>query len=521
MMTTLADRIQRLLDAEASPTLTGIRRGIEKESLRITQDGRIAQSPHPTQLGSALTHPFITTDYSEALLEFITPAYDRLAQPLEFLDQLHRYVYSKIGDEILWVNSMPCMVSEDLEVPIADYGSSNVGQMKHIYRHGLWHRYGRKMQAIAGIHYNFSYPKEFWQLHQSLENDTQPLQSFISSRYFDLVRNFHRYSWLLVYLFGASPALCPSFLSGRNHHLLQRTDNTLYRPFSTSLRMSDLGYQNNAQSGLNVSFNNLDEYVRTLNYATQTAEPAYDNIGIKKDGVYQQLNTNILQIENEYYSSIRPKRTAASGEHPSQALQRRGVEYIEIRVMDLNPFEPVGIGMTDMRFLDLFATYCLLYESPQMDMSNLHAAKQNVRQVVYSGRNTAIRLCNSNRQTTLKDWAGDILERMIPIAELFDRAHGGNDYSLALAAQKEKLLHPELTPSAKILEKMEARKQGFYTFAMDQALAHRDHFRARPLDPETTSKFEQLAASSLKEQQQMEQSDTLSLDQYLQNYFAE
>src|SRR5690606_7206566 len=276
----LTTRLAALNDADAAGTLSGMRRGIEKESLRITPQGRLAQTLHPATLGSALTHPYLTTDYSEALLEFITPASDRLTGPLEFLDQLHRYVYPEIGDEMLWVNSMPCAMGEDKDIPLAEYGSSNVGQMKHIYRRGLGYRYGRRMQTIAGIHYNLSFPETFWRLYQQGEQNTQPLQTFISERYMDLTRNFQRYSWLLIYLFGASPAVCKSFLAGREHALAELFRGTLAQPFATSLRMSDLGYQNNVQSSLHISYNHLDEYVRTLTDAIKTEEPAYRDIGV-------------------------------------------------------------------------------------------------------------------------------------------------------------------------------------------------------------------------------------------------
>ncbi len=520
-MKELEQRIHALLDSDAAATLAGIRRGIEKESLRITTDGTLAQTPHPKALGSALTHPYITTDYSEALLEFITPATTELHKPLAFLEQLHRYVYSHIGDEVLWVNSMPCMISKDSDVPVAQYGSSNVGRMKTIYREGLGHRYGRKMQTIAGIHYNFSYPEEFWKLNQLLEKDTAPLQTYISRRYFDLTRNFQRYSWLLVYLFGASPALCKSFLAGREHQL-DTFDHTLYKPQATSLRMSDLGYQNNAQSSLAISYNNLDEYVESLTHAIKTPEAAYEKIGVKDAaGNYQQLNANILQIENEDYSSIRPKLTINKGERPTTALQKRGVEYIEIRALDLNPFEPVGINQQEIRFLDLFATYCLLMESPQLEKCDLAASKINLQKVVYEGRNTGIELCRWGKSVTLKDWASEKLAQMQPIAELFDRAHGGNDYADALARQQEKVHTPDATPSARILEKLEGRKQSFFQFAMNQALAHRDHFLSRQRCDETNARLEQLAASSLTEQAAWEQENEPPFSEYLADYFRD
>lgn len=517
----LDQRIQALLDANAASTLTGIRRGIEKESLRITTQGTLAQTPHPQALGSALTHPHITTDYSEALLEFITPPSTDLHQPLAFLEKLHCYVYKHIDDEVLWVNSMPCMIRDDADVPVAQYGDSNVGRMKTIYREGLGHRYGRKMQTIAGIHYNFSFPESFWRLHQELEGDTSPLQDYISRRYFDLTRNFQRYSWLLVYLFGASPALCPSFLAGRKHDLIDGPQHSLYRPFATSLRMSDLGYQNNAQSSLAISYNNLDEYVSTLSQAMNTPEAAYQKLGIKDGNDYRQLNANILQIENEYYSSIRPKRTAQSGERPTTALQKRGVEYIEIRAIDLNPFEPVGINQQEIRFLDLFATYCLLRESPLLESCDLLASKHNLRQVVYEGRNTGIQLSNFGKSITLKEWAKNKLEHMQPIAELFDRAHGGHNYADALARQQEKVATPDATPSGQILEKLESREQSFFQFAMNQAMAHRDHFLSRQDCKETESLFADMATQSLQDQRAVEHADTLSFDDYLTEYFRD
>ncbi|MFP1682182.1 glutamate--cysteine ligase [Alloalcanivorax sp. C16-1] len=518
----LSQRIQALLDSDAAATLADIHRGIEKESLRINERGTLARTPHPAELGSALTHPYITTDYSEALLEFITPPSTCLRRPIEFLDQLHRYTYRHIGDELLWVNSMPCMIGTDDDVPVAEYGRSNVGRMKHIYRIGLGHRYGRKMQTIAGIHYNFSFPEAFWRIHQELEGETGTLQDYISQRYFDLTRNFQRYSWLLVYLFGASPALCATFLAGREHHLLERFDHSLYSPKATSLRMSDLGYQNNAQSSLAISYNNLREYVDTLTHAIKTPEPAYQKLGVRDaNGNYLQLNANILQIENEYYSSIRPKRTIQPGERPTLALQRRGVEYIEIRALDLNPFEPVGINQQEIRFLDLFATYCLLRESPQLESGDFNASKENLRRVVYQGRDTSVELNNWGKAVSLRQWGLEKLDQMIPIAELFDRTHGGDNYARALEHQREKIRTPDATPSGRILDRIESRNQGFFAFALEQALAHRDHFLARPLESDVEQELRQAARDSLAEQAAGEAQPEAPFEEYLRGYFQD
>ncbi|MEY1660912.1 glutamate--cysteine ligase [Isoalcanivorax beigongshangi] len=521
MTDVLFQRLNALQNQAGAATLTGIQRGIEKESLRISPDGHIALTPHPQALGSALTHPHLTTDYSEALLEFITPPSSDPAAPIEFLEQLHRFVYQNIDDELLWVNSMPCVLGEDDSIPLADYGSSNSGMMKHIYRRGLGHRYGRRMQTIAGIHYNMSFPQELWQLHQDAEGDRRPLGDFISARYMDLTRNFQRYSWLLIYLFGASPAVCASFLSSREHSLQPLLKGTLARPAATSLRMSDLGYQNNAQSALHISYNSLDDYVETLTQAIRTPAPEYQRIGVKVDGEYRQLNANILQIENEYYSSIRPKRTVASGERPTQALAQRGVEYVEIRALDLNPFEPVGINKEQMRFLDLFATFCLMHSAPVMCSNNLSGCKDNIRQVVYEGRDTGILLRNLGRDVSLHDWALSVLEHMEPIAELFDAAYDTQGYRRALDAQREKVLQPELTPSAILMDKLVSRRQSFFEFAMNQAEAHRDHFRAMPRDAERDAQLVALAQQSLQQQLEQERNDSQSFEDFLAAYFRD
>jgi len=233
----LAKRLDWIAAKGYDRLLAGIQRGIEKESLRIDSDGALSTRRHPESLGSPLTHPHITTDYSEALLEFVTPVCDKIQDVNDFLTRIHRYVYRNIGDEKLWVNSMPCILRGEESIPIAQYGNSNVGRMKQVYRRGLQYRYGRIMQTISGIHYNFSLPDAFWQtfFETHAENETR-IQDHISSSYFAAIRNFHRYCWLLFYLFGASPAVCKSFAAGRDVGLQTFDDETYYEPYATSLR---------------------------------------------------------------------------------------------------------------------------------------------------------------------------------------------------------------------------------------------------------------------------------------------
>ncbi len=518
----LQQRLAELQHTEAAASLASITRGIEKESLRIGADGRLARTPHATALGSALTHPQITTDYSEALLELVTPPSQDAYAPLQWLDRLHRFVHQTLDqqNERMWVNSMPCPSDRDESIPVARYGSSNVGRMKYIYRLGLGHRYGRRMQTIAGIHYNFSYPEQFWSIYRnSLGETEQPLQHFISAQYFGLLRNFQRNAWLLLYLFGASPAICGSFLDGKPHQLLERADNTLFRPHATSLRMSDLGYQNNAQSALQVSLDDLQSYVDTLTYAISTPEPAYQDIGVcTAEGHYKQLNANILQIENEFYSSIRPKRVTQPNERPTLALQRRGVEYIEIRSMDLNPLLPLGIQQADCDFLDLFATYCLLMPAPSLSHCDMSAAKQNIRLVAYDGRQPDLTLWRYNKRVTLSDWANEMFDDMEGLAELFDASCGCIRYRATLAEQRAKVADADKTPSAQVLDQVQ-KAGGFHAFSLAVAERHRETLLSDPLSDKELQQFAQTAKQSLADQKALEAQTDVAFSDYLAAYF--
>ncbi len=521
MKNLLTHRLESIHESKLNSSLTQIKRGLEKESLRVNNEGHLAQTPHPQALGSALTHQWITTDYSEALLEFITPVFQDVRRPLEFLNKLHSFTYHNIGDEILWVNSMPCIMSGELSIPIAEYGSSNVGRMKNVYRHGLWHRYGRYMQTIAGIHYNLSFPDSFWSTYHQLEDSQLSLQDFKSEQYMALIRNFLRNVGLVVYLYGASPAVCATFLQGRDNQLASWKQHTRYMPHGTSLRMSDLGYNNAAQSDLKISYNSLTEYVASLQHAIRTPSDAYERIGIKEGSVYKQLNTNILQIENEFYSSIRPKRVTESGERPTCALSKRGVEYIEMRCVDLNPFEPVGVSESQLQFLDVFALYCLLEHSPILSDKEVECNHHNLQVIVSQGRDPSLRLSSPCTQAPFRQWANDHLQNMLMVAQLFDQAHGNNQHSQVVKHQIEKLHNPDLTPSAKVIRTFQQQDQSFYQFALDCALSHRQHFMDQPLSQEEISPFLTEAKQSLSRQQQIESHDSLSFEQYLDKFFQQ
>ncbi len=518
-MSDLLNRRLSLLGANL-PLLKQCLHGIERECLRVTDEGRLAQTPHPEALGSALTNEQITTDYSESLLEFITPALADPAKVLESLEQTHRFVYSKLGDEYLWSPSMPCTLPAEEDIPIAEYGTSNIGKLKHVYRKGLALRYGRTMQCIAGIHYNFSLPEALWPLLRDAEGGEESDRDYQSSAYIALIRNFRRYSWLLMYLFGASPALDKGFLRGRPHQLEELDAETLYLPYATSLRMSDLGYQSNAQAGLTPCYNNLASYTDSLRKAVGTPYPPYVEVGTHVDGEWVQLNTNILQIENEYYSNIRPKRVTYTGERPIQALTSRGVQYVEVRCLDINPLLPVGIDLTEARFLDAFLLFCALEDSPQLDNGECGQCTNNFLTVVKEGRRPGLELHRNGQPVGLREWASELIERIGQLAGLLDQAQGSDDHAKALAAQQAKVDDASLTPSAQVLARMTEHDETFVQFSLRQSRLHAEAFREQPLSAEQQLAFETLARESLAKQSELEQEEVGDFDLFVGAYQA-
>lgn len=516
----LTSRMALLGQPANLPLLTQCLHGIERECLRVDSDGQLALTPHPQALGSALTNAQITTDYSESLLEFITPALADPAQTLKNLEQTHRFVYGKLADEYLWSPSMPCPLPEEALIPIARYGDSNIGKLKYVYRNGLALRYGKTMQCIAGIHYNFSLPDALWQVLQEHEGNTQSALDYQSASYIAMIRNFRRYSWLLMYLFGASPALDVGFMRGREHSLQQLDQDTLYLPYATSLRMSDLGYQSNAQAELTPCYNDLSSYISSLRQAVGTPYQPYVDIGTRTpDGEWLQLNSNILQIENEYYSSIRPKRVTYSGERPIQALRARGVQYIEVRCLDINPLLPLGINLEEARFLDAFLLFCALQESPQLEPNECHASSNNFLKVVMEGRRPGLELERNGGSVTLQAWATELLQKIQQSAELLDRSNAGHEHIAALHAQQNKVDDTRLTPSAQVLAQLE-KGESFAAFSLRQSKLHADYFRSQPLTAEQLQEREAAAADSLQEQATIEAQDEVDFESFAAAYQA-
>ncbi|NLS12811.1 glutamate--cysteine ligase [Vibrio sp. SM6] len=515
------DFATRLKKIALQPTvLQQFGRGVERETLRYQAPGALAKTPHPKGLGSAFTNHWITTDFAEQLLEFITPVSHDIETLMAQLDDIHHFTQSQLGEEGMWPLSMPCYVEHDTDIMLAQYGSSNPAKMKTLYREGLKRRYGSLMQVISGVHFNFSFSDDFWTALFGEQSDSER-QASQSEAYFALIRNYYRFGWLIPFFFGASPALCRSFLADRETALpFELLNNTLFLPNATSLRLSDLGYTSSAQSTLKIGFNSLEQYLEGLHDAIRRPSDQFAQIGVKVQGEYRQLNSNILQIENELYAPIRPKRVAKSGEKPSEALERGGVEYIEVRSLDVNPFSPVGITADQVRFLDLFLTWAVLSDSDPMDNCELECWRSNWSKVVVSGREVGLNLtigCQGE-QLSLQTWAHRVFDELELIAIEMDKAHGSDTYQDVCKTLRQWIDSPELTLSGQLMEQIRAHggvgKTGF---------ALGEHYRqanlARPYQFYTKAQMEEEVARSIDAQQAIEAQSDVSFDDYLANYF--
>ena len=497
-------------------------RGIEREALRVNEDGKLSQTEHPSAYGRALTHTSITTDFSESLLEFITPVATSVDELFHYLEDIHHHAVLNLPNEqYLWPMSMPCYVASEDGVQLAQYGTSNIGKMKTAYREGLKNRYGSMMQVISGVHYNFSLPVAFWDNWGELHDSSSTGKDAQSKGYMGLIRNYLRYGWVIPYLFGASPAICASFLQGKETKLpFKKTGKgTIYLPYATSLRLSDLGYTNSSQSDLNICYNNLDSYLNSVSKALTKKEPEFTAMGIEKNGELIQLNDNVLQIENELYASIRAKRVQENDETPSQALKARGIEYIEIRSLDVNPFCKLGITEEQVNFLDLFLTWCASVESPELSMEEYQACSDNFNEVVMRGRDPELQLTIGEQTLDVAGWGAWLNGQLSEMAVLLDKSESDRRYQNAMLHIRPRFHDPEKTSSARILKRIKDSQSDNGALALALAKQYKIQLQEQPYYLWSENDFEQQKQQSIDKQNQIEADDNLSFSEFLTDYF--
>ena len=477
-------------------------RGIEKEALRVNKSGELSKLPHPDGLGSPLTNCFITTDFSESLIELVTPKFDDVKALMSFLKDLHVFSVKTFDEnEVLWGNSMPCRLTEE-EIPIAQYGRSNIGRLKHIYRKGLKVRYGATMQCVAGIHYNFSLADST--LAFLIPDFTQDEKSDL---YLDLIRNFKRNFWFILRIMGSSPMIDKTFVEKRDHGLSQIYMNSLYEENATSLRMSNIGYQSAVQSNLNIKYNSLTEFIDALGIGISEGFKPFQELGLyDKNNERQQISDGILQIENELYDSIRPKRKGASGLRPIELLRKNGIEYVEIRGIDLSPSHPLGISEEDIICLDIFLLHCLLYPSKKIDDKEQKILTENYNKVIHNGADGDQEIIFRDSKIKISEAENLIVEELCSIADLM----GDNSKSILLSKVQTG------SPSKSFLNTIMQTNKTFVDYVLSESIESTNLLRNEEIEQITLLNNER--DKSKEQLQKLESQKTIDLEEYVKQY---
>lgn len=495
--------------------------GLERETMRINNEVKIAKTSHPKSLGSALTHQYITTDFAESLLEIVTPPCNTIEELMGWLNDLHSFIDININEELMWSASMPPILDDPDNIKVAEYGSSYQGILRHIYRCGLALRYGRRMQAIAGLHLNFSFGEKFLEYY----NQISDAKISPNTLYFNILRNYIRNSWLINYLFGSSPVLDKSFLLGMEvpAFLQSYAKSSYYHPHSSCLRMGSMGYNNRKHSSLSVCFNNLSEYLDTISKLLGKNEEEYQKLGIKdKSGRYQQLNTNVLQVENEYYASIRPKALRLHAEKTIDILMRKGVEYLEIRNLDINPFAPCGIDENQLRFMQLFLLYSSLVPSAPISSEECQSIRIADEQIIMNNiNNDSDFKLEGGRTLNIYDEAHRIFTEMEPLAHLLDKAAQSSDYTYALQLQNDKLEDENLLPSIQQMCFLRNENMDFVEGIFKLSQNHKLHYAShRKENYDRQSLLKEKVVMSWQETHDLESNKSGSFEDYLAEYLT-
>ena len=492
--------------------------GFEKESLRVSKEC-ISTKPHPRSIGSALTNRYITTDFSEAQLELVTPPFKNSMQAHDFLDNIHHFVSHEIDQDILWPFSMPPDIQSQEAIPIAKYGESNLAKFKELYRKGLASRYGKVMQAISGFHFNYSISKNFWSKGFERELDVDiDFKDFRSKLYFNLIRNISRNNWLIIYLFGASPIVAKGFLDDSQMEFDISSDGSFYLPYATSLRMSRFGYQNKKRKNLKVSLNNITDYISDLKKATSTPYPEFSDIDVNSKGSMQQLNDNILQIDDEYYAVVRAKSEIPTDERLSLKLQRGGVDFVEYRSLDLNPFSKVGIDENAIYFLEVLLTDCFIRQKGNIDSDEIKSIEYNDEIVAIKGRRKDLKIISKNKKIKLAEHGNMIIDKLLPIASLLDDEESRHSKSLEHA--KHLIFNPEETPSARILDEIITKRISMMELGERLGKENKDYYLQKDKSlNQHWDLLEKEAKISFDKQFAIESNNATSFETYLSQYF--
>lgn len=394
--------------------------GVEREGLRVGVKGELSRNKHPKVFGNKIMNPYITTDFSESQLELITPVFNTSKEVYDFLNALYDIVALEIGDEYIWPESMPCIIPDDREIPIATFCKCKQGEEARAYREELLRKYGGKIQLISGIHYNFSLDDDV--LNKLYENSSkkEDFKTFKDNLYLKIVRNYLRYRWLLIYLLGSTGVVHSSYKG----ECLKKLDNISQGAYScegiVSYRNSDCGYGNRVT--LFADYTSTREYVNSLK---------------------RFINDGLIQSPKEFYSSVRPK-----GKNPNKILESlldEGIQYLEYRSIDINPFSKGGISLEDLEFLELFNLYLLFKEESNYKDWQIDGL-ENQKNIARNG-GLDIELIRDGEKIFKVEWGLEILNEIRDINHILNLGKGE-----LIDAQIEKIKDYKKTNTYRFIE---------------------------------------------------------------------
>lgn len=409
--------------------------GVERETLRVDKEGNLALTKHPKVFECKISHPYITTDFSESQIELITPTLNSIEEAYSYLNLLYDIVALEIKDEYLWPQSMPCSIPEDDLIPVADYGMCESGKESSEYRKSLLKKYGGKKQLISGIHYNFSFSEELIEdLYIKLGNN-EDYRTFRDNIYLKVVRNYLRYRWLLIYLLGGTTVMHESFGDKCVIDLDKVSKDGFSNKGAVSYRNSECGYKNK-----------IDLY------------PDYTSVRNYVESVHKFIDDKLIESHKELYTQIRLK--AKDNNRFLDSLLEEGINYLEIRSIDINPFDKAGISLEDLNFINVFTLYLLIKE--ESNYKNWQEEAQTNQNIISIYGQEDVSLFKDGASISKNEWALEILNEIKALNEEL-----GLDKDEVITNMINKVYDPNLTYGNKIAKLV--KENGFIETHLDLA----------------------------------------------------
>ncbi|EGT5620117.1 bifunctional glutamate--cysteine ligase GshA/glutathione synthetase GshB [Clostridium perfringens] len=420
--------------------------GLEKENVRVTESGNLALTPHPKAFGDREKNAYIKTDFSESQLEMVTPVCNTLEEVYSFICNLNKVVSLEImkNGEFLWPQSNPPILPREEEIPIAKLSNRE----DELYRENLSYKYGKKKQVISGIHYNFSFKEEFIKLLYKELKVEKDFREFKDDIYLRMARNFQKYHWLLIYLTGASPVFHESYIEEIKEEGEKLGEDSYYIKDDTSLRNSSYGYKN--KKDYYISYNSIEEY-------------ASDIKNLVKDKEIQSIK--------EYYNPIRLK--SLGSEDMLESLLHKGIDYLEVRLLDLDPLSIQGVSKETLYLVHLFMIYTLLKENKEITYKDQEEFFKNHDMVALKGRNEEAVIYENGVPVLLKDKGREILSEMDEIVEIL--FSNNEEFKNVIKRALEKINNPHDTISEKLIK--DIKEEGYINFHMRLAKEYLNNFK--------------------------------------------